>query len=60
MQLNFGNLLNSLGQLLSLAASLAALVSVLKAVGVSIPQLPGGVEHWAWVAIACAAARHAR
>ena len=58
--MNTKQLTEGLAQIPALAATIAALICLVKASGFVIGGLPGGVETWAYVAIACAAAKVAR
>lgn len=60
--MKFGNVdvLVVLGNVLAVAAAIAAAIVVLKVSGFAPPQIPGAYEAWAWAAIACAAAKIAR
>jgi hypothetical protein len=58
--MNTKQLTDGLAQIPALAATIAALLCIVKASGFVIGGVPGSVETWAYVAIACAAARFAR
>lgn len=58
--MNTAQITAGLAQIPALAATIAAILCLVKAFGISIGGVPGGVETWAYVAIACAAAKLAR
>ena len=60
MNLNLGSLATTLAQITGIAASIAAIICLLKVVGVHLPSVPGSETAWMYVAVACAAAKVAR
>lgn len=51
----------ALYEIFGVAGLVAATLAVVKAFGVSVPFLPSGsIQDWAFVAVACAAAKMAR
>lgn len=57
--MNTSQITAALAGLLPLVAMLAVSLATLKAFGVVLP-VKGSVETWAWVAVACAAAKLSR
>lgn len=58
--MNAAAITNTLAQILSVAAAIAAVIILLKITRLAPPAIPGAAVDWMYLAIACAAAKLAR